>query len=111
MMKSLLLLLCAAHRLDPLDCALMLQVFEQRPAPRDKYGGSCRLEPNGLNAVEALGKGLLRDVVAHATLSKTILMHDTEGDCTAVLAVRGFMCHVGSGCIHACALPCCASRY
>ncbi len=60
--------------------SLRVQVFEQRPAPRDKYGGSCRLEPNGLNAVEALGKGLLRDVVAHATLSKTILMHDTEGD-------------------------------
>lgn len=56
------------------------QVFEKRAAPRGKYGGSCRLEPNGLNAAEAISPRLLRDIMAHATLSKTILMHDAEGE-------------------------------
>ena len=67
----------ALHTLNP---AWRLKVFEKRPAPRDKYGGSCRLEPNGLNAAEAISPRLLRDIMAHATLSKTILMHDTEGE-------------------------------
>jgi glycine/D-amino acid oxidase-like deaminating enzyme len=55
------------------------QVFERRRAPLHKYGGSCRLEPNGLNAAEAISRPLLRDVLAHASQSKTILMHDAEG--------------------------------